>query len=200
MASTAYSGFQTAKSRVGRLLAISTDQRLRPIRYVDAEPSLHASLASMVSAWEAYIEAVLLEALDSIARGAPPGELALVLLLKDEARRAVEKFNTPNAENCRDLILRYTGFDAIAVLSSPRLGLASHPARERLNQILKVRHSFAHGFPIPDYPWTVRAGVSRRLTKRAVSESITLVDDFAFAIDRALAAHVVGAFPGRTAW
>lgn len=200
MASIAFANFDQAKRRADRLLSISTDVRLRPIRYEDAEPSLHAALAAVVSAWEAYVEAIVIEALDIVARGATPGELALVVLLKQEAVRAAEKFNTPNAENCRDLVLRFTGLDAFPVLSSPRLGLAAHPARERLNQILKVRHSFAHGFPIPDYPWTIRAGVRQRLTKRAVLEASWLIEDLVLSLDVALGSHLRAVFPTRSVW
>lgn len=160
MASISLNRFQAASVRASRLLQVSNDARLRPINYQQAEPALHAALAAIVSAWEAYIEAIVIESLDVIARGAAQGELALVNLLRGEAQRAIQKFNTPNAENCRDIVLRFTGFDAFPVMSSRRLGLTSHQARERLNQILKVRHSFAHGHEMPDFPWTTRGGNS----------------------------------------
>lgn len=200
MASRALGNFRSAKTRAERLLAISTDRRLRPIAYADAEPAFHAGLAACVSAWEAYIEAVCLEAIDAIALGGSAEVLVLQTLLRAEAIRAIEKFNTPNAENCRELLLRYTGFDAFHHMASQRLAMPAHQARARLNEILKVRHAFAHGFPIPAYAWTTRYGIQNRLTKRAVRDAIVLIDDFSSSIDRELSRHVGAAFPGRALW
>lgn len=200
MASRSHLNFRRAKARSERLLSISTDRRLRPIAYLDAEPALHAALASAVSAWEGYIEAVTLEAIDAVALGANAEVLWLTSLLRGEASRAIEKFNTPNAENCRDLLLRFTGFDAFPAMQSSRLSLPSHLARVRLNEVLKVRHAFAHGFAIPAYSWTTRYGVQNRLTKRAVSDASSLIDDLVSGIDSGLAQHIRTAFPARVIW
>lgn len=200
MSSRARAGFRSARIRSQRLLAISTDRRLRPITYADAEPALHAALASLVSAWEGYVEAVTLEAIDAVASGASSEVLWLTSLLREEAVRAVEKFNTPSAENCRMLLLKFTGFDAFSVMASPRLSLPASLARTRLNEILRVRHAFAHGFPIPSYSWTTRYGTQNRLTKRAVRDSQKLIEDFVDRIDVDLAAHIRTAFPSRAVW
>jgi len=200
MASRSLTSFRQAKGRSERLLAISTDRRLRPINYADAEPSLHAALASTVSAWEAYIEAVTIEAIDVVAAGASAEVLLLTTLIRAEAKRAIEKFNTPNAENCRDLLLKYTGFDSFPHMQSARLSLAAHLARARLNEILQVRHAFAHGYRIPAYAWTTRYGIQNRLTKRAVADAAILIDDFVSVVDLELGRHVKTAFPTRTVW
>lgn len=200
MSSRARVNFRAMKARSERLLSISTDRRLRPITYIDAEPALHASLASLVSAWEGYIEAVTIEAIDAVAAGGSGDVLPLATLIRLEANRFIEKFNTPNAENCRELLLRFTGFDAFPVMQSARLNLPSHLARVRLNEVLRVRHAFAHGFPIPAFSWTTRYGIQNRLTKRAVRDSAALIEDFVTNIDRALVGHIQGAYPTRIVW
>lgn len=200
MVSKAAKQFGIACDRAERLLAVSTDRRLRPVSYVQSEPMLHAALAASVSAWEAYIESVVIESMGVIAIGASAGEMVLLGLLRAEAENAVSKFNTPNAENCRDLILRYVGIDIFPIMISKKTNLVAHFARAKLNEILKVRHAFAHGFSIPSYSWTIRYGIQNRLTKRAVSDCHSLVCEFVNNIDLAISAHIGTVFPGRPIW
>jgi len=200
MTSKSRSAYKFARSRTLRLLQIATDRRLRPVTYKDSEPALHAALASLVSSWEAYIESVVLEAIDATLPSASPEVMFFALLHKAEATRAIAKFNTPNAENCRDLVLRYTGYDAFPEFSSPKLGLSALPARSRLNEILRVRHAFAHGFPIPRYVWTTRYRIENRLTKKSVNESVSLIDDFVSSLDQAIASHMRLSFPTANYW
>ena len=146
------------------------------------------------------MESVVLESLDEIARGGGPELVSVLLLLKAEATRAIDRFNTPNAENCRELLLRFTGFDAFPVLSSHRLGLPANLARIRLNEVLKVRHSFAHGFQIPTYQWTTRYGITNRLTKTAVRNAAWLIQDFVDSLDLRISSHLKNSFPSRVFW
>ena len=161
---------------------------------------MHAALASIVSAWEGYVEAITIEAIDTIANCSNAEVLLLTMLIKAEAKVAIAKFNTPTAENCRGLLLRFTGFDAFPYMRSQRLSLTAHLARVRLNEILQVRHAFAHGYSVPAYSWTTRYGLKNRLTKNAVIQSSRLIDDFVSNIDSELAKHIKSAFPTRLAW
>lgn len=66
---------------------------------------MHAALASIVSAWEGYVEAITIEAIDTIANCSNAEVLLLTTLIKAEAKVAIAKFNTPTAENCRGLYI-----------------------------------------------------------------------------------------------
>jgi hypothetical protein len=114
-----------------------------------------AHLAAVVASWESYIESVAAEYLAALGKRArKPLDSALHQLLVGEQERARAKFNTPNFENSRTYISRYTGLDVYPLWVWPAGGFATPIAtQERLNQILTVRHSFAHGFSLPAFPW-----------------------------------------------
>ena len=126
MGSTALGRFYESRKRARRIASIATDRRLRPLTYVDIEPPLHAALAAYVSAWEAYVESVILEFLDVLISTSNPTASAFAKTLRDEAERAIQRFNTPNFDESRNLIYRFTGFDPYSEMNSARLGLNSN--------------------------------------------------------------------------
>ena len=186
MQSTAHKRYLIALRAGRRLSVIATDRRLRPVKYEEAEPALHAALASYVSAWEVYVENSTTEFVQKLQASLTTEGSAVATILLAEASMAKSKFNTPNYENSRDLFLRFTGVDTYPVMASHRLALSGPQTRDRLNEILKVRHSFAHGAPIPAYAWLKRYGTTNRLTKTAVQMVETLITDLVRQVDAAL--------------
>lgn len=194
MSSKAKKQFITLRQKARRLLETATDRRLRPLKYYEIEPSLHAGLASLVSAWENYIEAVALEFITCLIDPAQPQKTAIVQLLQLEAKSITSKFNTPNSENSRNLVMRCTGFDPYTFMQSPRLGLNVIQTTARLNEILKVRHSFAHGFSIPNFPWLTRYGHNANLSKKIVQDVDRLISDLVNNIDINIEIHLFNTF------
>lgn len=200
MPSRALQQFYSAKRRARRLAEIATDTRLRPLSYTDIEPPLHAALAAYVSGWEAYVENVTLEFLDQLVGAMDPKASAFAKTLRDEAARVADRFNTPNFEESRNLIYRFTGCDPYSAMASARLNMTTAQAQSRLNEVLRVRHAFAHGRPLPNLPWLTRYAQTTRLSKRAVKSVDVLLTDLAESIDKALSAYARATFGVSALW
>jgi hypothetical protein len=110
---------------------------------------LHAALAMLVAAWEAYLERLVREAQKAVVDSTNTKLSASLSLLASLTEKEIKRFNTPNAENSRTLLFAYTGYDAINDWQWMTGGLNGIQARTRLDEILQIRHSFAHGFAIP---------------------------------------------------
>jgi hypothetical protein len=188
--SPAATQFFLARDRALIIHRIVGDHRLRPQNQPTREVFCHAALAAMVAAWNAYINNLINNVFAAISDPLDVRYSALHSMLYELSARASNRFNTPNAENSRELLVLYTGYDPINDWVWSARGSTGIQVRERLNQILKVRHSFAHGFAIPAYSWTQSSTGRVRLTKSAV----TMVGEFFVNLvkrtDRGMSAHV----------
>jgi hypothetical protein len=128
----------------GELLDVHSQMRTgRPGRQWGLGALNRAVVVMCVSAWEAYVEEVLIEAITAFrpAGGAPLGNWTA---LNAGARSAVGRFNNPNVENVRMLISDAIGLPDITSWWSWQNCSIAH-ARELLGDALRLRHQIAHG-------------------------------------------------------
>lgn len=103
----------------------------------------HAVVVICVSAWEAYVEQVIVEAIAAMRppAGGPQGSW---LGLNALAGKSVQRFHTPNVNNVKTLIADSIGLPDITASWSWRRHTVAR-ARKKLDDTLASRHRIAHG-------------------------------------------------------
>lgn len=130
------------------------------------QDALHrVAIVVCVAAWQAYIDAIIREGLTATKplAGSPRHVLTYHRLVENQAKTDLGRFNTPNGENVRRLILEALGFDVhnAWAWNAPRRRWTSQDTKTRMDEWLKIRHSVAHGFGLPNLTWLNHRGVPR---------------------------------------
>ena len=190
MPSSSASKYAVAIARAQTLRQAATDRRLRPKSQDEIQIYYHASLAVCVAAWDAYINNLVREFYGAIANPLDVRFHAVYSVAQQAAEQRLERFNTPNWENTRNLLAQSTGYDPINdwVWKRRRMGVTQ--VRERLNEILKVRHSFAHGFSLPAYNWNQSPTGRTRLTSKTLRDVEAFFNNLVHATDKGLKQHI----------
>jgi hypothetical protein len=155
---------------------------------------LHAALAAYTAAWDAYVKALASEYYSATAKPLDRSYDAMHLIAMKRMAVAREKLNTPNSDNSRNFCVEYTGFDpwnswANVGRYAGVAGSVLH-VRERLNEIFKVRHSFAHGLTMPVYTWNQDRAGAACLTCRVLRNVAQFFSALAKETDKGMALHI----------
>ena len=159
-----------------------------------------AAFVAQVAAWNAYVARLPGCFFQEVSNPAQPNFHALHTLVETFANAQLDRFNTPNAENTRNLIIGCTGYDPWPDWLWPAHAMTALAVRERLNEILKVRHSLAHGFAMPGYMWTQGATGQTRLTLQTLSETRAMLNHLVLRSDQGLRAHMIAVYGVAAAW
>lgn len=146
-----------------------------------------AAVVMCLSAWEAYVEELLLEAVTHLQ---PPGpaNVSLWQSINADARAKVGRFNTPNVENVRRLFADTIGLPDVTVGWSWQ-NTTPAQAIQRLTAAISLRHQVAHGTnPRP----TVQNQYSRQLPGFFRSLSLNT--------DRTVRGYLVGTLHTPSPW
>lgn len=162
---------------------------------------LHAYLAASVANFEAYIEDVTLEFLSVCQRFSSKNPSPLLRgLIAAKAQQATDRFNTPNFENCRRHLTEYTGWDPYPSWVWTPAALSATATQRRLNEILQVRHSFAHGRALQPYDWLHESGGRRYLSQPVLARVAAMLTFLADRTDLGLEAHMRAAVDSMATW
>ena len=165
---------------------------------------LHASLAAQVAAWDSYVKAVAKEYFAVSARPADARFTAVHSLLHDRMLAAEKKLNTPNSEKSREFFMIFTGFYPWPHWSGITFGntplSSSLLVREKVDEIFKLRHSFAHGFSMPAFSWNQNSAGSAHLDCHIISNTCNFLRGLCRKTDSGLSQHIAIQFSITQPW
>lgn len=147
---------------------------------------LEASVAAGVAAWDSYVKEAVRAFLQASYPPSGYGAQAAHELLVGLANDRLNRFNTPNSDNVRMLLMSVTGYDPWPDWVYARRNLNSLQMRGRLDEILKVRHSFAHGHAMPSFSWNTNRLGAVQLNTKAVSDVLAIIHILTITTDQGL--------------
>jgi hypothetical protein len=190
MPSPAAIRFNGGVKRADKLLMLVGDLRLRPQTRADAVDFSHAALAALVASWDAYLNKLIDDFYAVTANPLDSKYHSMHSLARLGSERALKKFNTPNYENSRNLLIEWTGFDPLPFWVWPARSMSPLVVNQRLNEILKIRHSFAHGFSIPNFSWATSGTGKVEIKVDAVRSTKSLLNHLVSQTDKGISSFI----------
>ena len=200
MSSPAALKYMTSANRIQTLRKTATDKRLRPMSHDEIQVYYHAALTAYVAAWNAYTNNLVREFYNLISD--PSNQIfdAVYSIAHQAAGNALRRFNTPNWENTRDILVQYTGYDPIGDWGGSQPNMNLEQVKQRLAEILNVRHSFAHGSDMRAYVWTQSPSGRVRLTSKAILETATFFKNLVKVTDSGMKVHIESVYGLANIW
>jgi hypothetical protein len=144
--------FQTAMSDPNNLIWFHRNSQAGQGRR-HRQPTLNRAVVVLTAAaWQAYVQDTTAAILLSLE--VPPGHQghAMFALIRAATRTASGRFNTPNARNTL-MLFNNVGFDPssswVFGIGAPVRAYTTPDVRREIDGWLDVRHSIAHGSPLP---------------------------------------------------
>jgi hypothetical protein len=200
LASSSADKFFSISKNADKLYCLAHDARLQPSNLETKYSYYHAALAVYVSGWDAYINNIIAEFFNITSDPLNSKYQLMHELARLHSIKKLAKFNTPNWENTRILLTECTGFDPMTHWQWTRRGKNIHESKELLNEILKIRHSFAHGFIMPAFSWNQSNTGVPRLTKKNIEDIEAFFKHLVNSTDTGLSTHIQSSYGVLTAW
>lgn len=179
MASASKAKFEQSKigARVFQHFAGVNNAGCTDQAFVD-QVCLGAGVASVVGCWEGYIEAVLREFIAKVRVQSHRRTWTLIAQYESLVDKLMSDLNTPSWDKVRDLILIVTGMDPYpAWVWAPKFS-NQNDTKAFFEGVMLVRHSFAHGFPVPrNIPALAPSGLLSTVYLSDVCECIEFLVD-----------------------
>jgi hypothetical protein len=154
----------------------------------------HASWAAYIASWDAYLKSVCQEYITksnvSLALGVHNQVVVAYQgvhkIASDLFSYRMDKFNTPNFENSREFIIACTGADLYSDWRWDTNNYTNIQVRDLLNESVRVRHSFAHGFPVRNIVHLAILDGTNSITYRKAVFVRSLVNHLSIVTDKTL--------------
>lgn len=159
-----------------------------------------AAFVAQVAAWNAYVVTLVDCFFLTVSNPNDPPFQALHGIAHGASKTHTNRFNTPNSEKTREMLVLCTGYDPWPDWNFPARSMNSMAVQARLNEIMKVRHSLAHGFPTPGFNWMQAPSGVTRFTLETVKWTRGFFDHLVRSTDRGLAAHLKSVFNINLEW
>lgn len=158
-------------------------------------PLYEASIVLSVASWEGYLEGVTTYSIQVIRKRLKPKGKRVLSLLQNRVENDIKRFNTPNSENARSLLIDSFDYDPWPDWKWSRGGLSSLQMRQRMNDYLLIRHTIAHGAQLPPVSFLLDSSGSPRLTYTVCSKAVSFFKAVITATDAGLASHIDAHYP-----
>ena len=150
----------------------------------------HAALTAYVAAWNGYISNLVREFYNLISNPSIQVFDAVYKIAQQSAENALGRYNTPNWDNTRNILFQYTGYDPIGDWAGSQSNMNLEQVKQRLSEILNVRHSFAHGYDVRAYVWTQSPSGRIRLKNKAIQETEMFFKNLVKVTDKGMKEHI----------
>jgi len=169
----------------------------RPQILVD-QTCLVSAVASAVGSWEGFLEDVIKEFVAKTRVFANSRAWPLIAQFEIMVAKAASDLNTPSWDKARDILHRVTGVDPYASWIWTSKFATQTDTKEFFDGLMVVRHSFAHGFPVPlNIPALSGSG---HLTATYVAEVLDCLKFFALTTDGLLEHELKHKHGSPTGW
>lgn len=151
MQSKAYTNFSTSIIQADILYALPKGAHSINDQENVEQACFKAAIAYAVGCWEGYVEEALKEFVAK-TRIAAKSRRSWHLISQFEymVNKMTSELNTPSWDKVRELMLSVAGIDPNPSWVFEPLFANNQATKEFFDGLMKVRHSFAHGFSIPN--------------------------------------------------